>query len=72
MESAALPLDLLWLVDYWWRSGRVGTLAEMLNTSLTERLREPNRQHYRQDEIPPTRAMNALERRAKLLVQAVA
>jgi hypothetical protein len=59
---AARPLDLLWLVDYWRRYGRVGRLAEMLDTSLTERLREPNHQRYRYDEIPTTRAMEALER----------
>ena len=59
---AARPLDLLWLVDYWRRSGRLGRLAEMLDTSLTERLREPNPQRYRHDEIPTTRAMEALER----------
>jgi len=59
---AARPLDLLWLVDYWRRSGRVGTLADMLDTSLTERLREPSPQRYRHDEIPTTRAMDALER----------
>jgi hypothetical protein len=59
---AARPLDLLWLVDYWRRYGRVGRLAEMLDISLTERLREPNPQRYRHDEIPTTRAMDALER----------
>lgn len=34
----------------------------MLDTSLTERLREPNPQRYRHDEIPTNSAMDALER----------
>ena len=59
---AARPLDLLWLVDYWRRCGRIGTLADMLETSLIERLREPSPQRYRHDELPTTRAMEALER----------
>ena len=59
---AARPLDLLWLVDYWRRYGRVGTLADMLETSLTERLHEAATQRYRHDEIPSRRAMDALER----------
>ncbi len=59
---AARPFDLLWLVDYWRRFGRFGTLAEMLDASLTERLREPNLQRDRRDEITTTRAVDALER----------
>lgn len=59
---AARPLDLLWLVEYWRRFGRVGKLAEMFETSLTERLREPSPRRFRNDEISATQAMDALER----------
>src|SRR6266568_3442760 len=40
---ARRPLDLDWLVQFWASHGRLGSLAEMLETSLTERLREPDR-----------------------------
>jgi len=59
---AARPLDLAWLVDFWRQHGRVGTLAEMLDESLRQRLREPDPARYRNDEVLTTRAMEALER----------
>ena len=39
---ARRPLDLDWLVQFWRSHGRLGTLAEMLESSLTERLNETN------------------------------
>ncbi len=59
---ASRPTDLTWLVDYWRRYGRIGKLAEMLETSIQERLKEPDPARYRRDEIPITRAMTALKR----------
>jgi hypothetical protein len=59
---ARRPLDLQWLVIYWKRHGRFGTLAAMIETSLQERLRETNLQHAHDDSVDPVRAMRALER----------
>ena len=59
---ASRPLDLIWLVDYWRRNNRFGRLADMLETSLVERLKETNLYRGRQDEMTETRAINALER----------
>lgn len=59
---ASRPLDLIWLVDFWRRNDRFGRLADMLETSVVERLKEPNLHRGRQDEITKTRAMEALER----------
>ncbi len=59
---ASRPLDLIWLVDFWRRNNRFGRLADMLQTSLVERLKETNLYRGRQDEMTETRAINALER----------
>jgi hypothetical protein len=59
---ARRPLDLQWLVAYWKRHGRFGTLSAMIETSLQERLRETNLQHAHDDSVDPVRAMQALER----------
>lgn len=62
MDSAGRPADLIWLVDYWSRNSRFGSYEQMLETSVTERLKEPNPQRGRADELAPDRAMAALER----------
>ncbi|HEU5400209.1 MAG TPA: hypothetical protein VFU86_02560, partial [Terriglobales bacterium] len=59
---AARPMDLIWLIEYWQRNHRFGTLVEMLEASITERLRETNPQHGRKDELPTDKAEAALER----------
>jgi hypothetical protein len=59
---AARPVDLIWLIEYWQRNHRFGTLVEMLETSISERLRETNPQHGRKDELPTDKAEAALER----------
>jgi hypothetical protein len=59
---AQRPLDLEWLVAYWKRHGRFGTLVEMIEVSLSERLREKNPQHALEDVIDAERAREALER----------
>jgi hypothetical protein len=61
-QFARRPLDLGWLLDYWRRHGSLGSLAKMLHTSLTERLKEADAQRDRQSSLDETRAMRALER----------
>jgi len=65
---ARRPLDLDWLVQFWQSHGRVGTLAEMLESSLAERLEETNLERARRDGLEATRAFNALERIGAALV----
>jgi hypothetical protein len=59
---ARRPLDLQWLVAYWQKHSRFGALAAMIETSLAERLREPNSVYARTDPITPEDALRALER----------
>lgn len=65
---ARRPLDLDWLVQFWKANRRLGTLTEMLTTSLRERLRESNPDRDRRDPIDPERAMQAVERIGAALV----
>jgi len=65
---ARRPLDLGWLVQFWRSHGRLGTLAEMLGSSLTERLQETNLDRARRDGLDVTRVFNALERIGAALV----
>ena len=48
---ARRPLDLDWMVQFWRTHRRLGTLAEMLETSLAERLKEPNSDRVRHDPL---------------------
>jgi hypothetical protein len=59
---ARRPLDLDWLVEFWHSHGRLGSLAEMLEVCLAERLKEPNLDRARQDSLDVARAMHAVER----------
>ena len=59
---AARPVDLIWLVEYWRRNRRFGPYVEMIETSITERLRETNPQHGRKDELAADKSVAALER----------
>lgn len=65
---ARRPLDLDWMIAYWRRHGRFGRLAEMLEASLIERLREPNPLHAQNDPIDFEHASRALERIGAALV----
>ncbi len=65
---AQRPLDLDWLVHFWQRHGRLGTLAEMLHNSLTERLNETNLGRARRDRLDVDRAFQAMERIGAALV----
>ncbi len=62
------PLDLGWLLDYWRREGRLGSLAETIKTSLTERLKESDPERARLGMLDGATAMNALERLGAAMV----
>ena len=61
-QFARRPLDLDWLVEFWHGHGRLGSLAEMLEVCLAERLQESNLDRARQDSLDAARAMHAVER----------
>jgi len=67
-DFARRPLDLDWLVGFWRTHRRLGSLAEMLELSLRQRLAEPDPQRARTDPIDTDRAMIALERIGSALV----
>ena len=67
-QFARRPLDLDWLVGFWQAKGRLGSLAEMLESSLAERVRETNLDRARVDSLDATRALHALERTGAALV----
>lgn len=59
---ARRPMDLDWLTAYWLKHNRFGTLAAMIEASLTERLRETNLTRRPKDAIATDAAMRAAER----------
>lgn len=61
-QFARRALDLDWLVEFWRTHGRLGSLAEMLEVCLAERLQESNLDRARQDSLDVARAMHAVER----------
>jgi hypothetical protein len=65
---ARRPLDLDWLVEFWESRGRLGSLAEMLENSLTKRVGETNLDRARGDALDETRALHAIERIGAALV----
>jgi hypothetical protein len=65
---ARRPLDLDWLVQFWKTNGRLGSLAEMLATSLRERLHESDPVRARRDAINISWAEKAMERVGAALV----
>ena len=65
---ARRPLDLDWLVDFWCEQGRLGSLAEMLESSLSARALETNNDRARADNLDAARALRALERVGGALV----
>jgi hypothetical protein len=67
---ARRPLDLEWMVQLWRTEGRLGSLSEMLENSLRERLREPNPGRGRRDPLDVHRASAALDRIGAALVTA--
>ncbi len=67
-QFARRPLDLDWLVQFWHSRGRLGTLAEMLDICIFERLQESNLDRAWQDGLDVARATQALERIGAALV----
>jgi hypothetical protein len=65
---ARRPVDLDWLVVFWREHRRLGSLAEMLETSLSARTLETNNDRARGDNLDGARALRALERVAGGLV----
>lgn len=65
---ARRPLDLDWLVQFWKANRRLGSLAEMLATSLRERLQESDPVRAHRDPLDLDRALEALERIGAALV----
>ncbi len=59
---ARRPLDLDWLVRFWQSEGRLGSLAEMVERSISERLKETNIDRARGDTLDSTAARHAVER----------
>jgi hypothetical protein len=59
---ARRPLDLDWLVRYWQAEERLGTLQEMVERSIAERLKETNPDRSRADEISTATGLRAVER----------
>ena len=59
---ASRPLDLKWMTDFWKAKGRFGSLTEMMQTSIQQRLRETNPNHERSDWVlPPVSLLNGAE-----------
>lgn len=67
-QFARRPLDLDWLVQFWHSHNRLGSLAEMLDVCIAERLRESNLDRARQDGLDETRATHAIERVGAALI----
>ena len=65
---AGRPLDLDWLVEFWERHGRLGSVEEMLENSLSKRIGETDPDRARGDGLDETRALHALERIGAALV----
>jgi hypothetical protein len=65
---ARRPLDLDWLVDFWREHRRLGSLAEMLEASLSARVLEENSDRARGDNLDAVRALRALGRVGGALV----
>jgi hypothetical protein len=59
---ASRPLDLGWMTDHWRRNGQLGTLAQMLEASITARLLDPKPSRQRNDPLIAERARRGLER----------
>ncbi|TCA32753.1 hypothetical protein E0H70_10390 [Rhizobium leguminosarum bv. viciae] len=65
---ARRPTDLDWLAGYWRTHGRFGSLQEMLDVSIAERLKETNLSRARSDALDAAKARTALERIGAALV----
>ena len=67
-DLARRPLDLIWLADFWKQHGQFGLFHEMLEASISERLKETNPVYSRTDPIAHREAMAVAERIGAALV----
>jgi hypothetical protein len=59
---ASRPLDLKWMTDFWKANDRFGSLTEMMETSIRQRLHEINPNHERSDwGLPPASLLSGAE-----------
>jgi hypothetical protein len=65
---ARRPTDLDWLVDFWVANRKFGSLQEMLDVSIDERLKETNPARARKDGLDGAKARSAIERVGAALV----
>ncbi len=59
---ARRPMDLQWLIGFWKSEGRLGTLTEMVERSISEWLKETNPDRARSDNLNSVSALQAIER----------
>jgi hypothetical protein len=62
------PLDVVWLAEYWKDQGRLGTLTELVDQSISKRLTERRPNSCPASPLPATRAREGLMRLAGLAV----
>ena len=62
------PLDLNWIVGYWRIHRQLGSLTEMIEASLRERVKENDTDRGRHDSLAGERAFHGLERIGAALV----
>jgi hypothetical protein len=65
---ARRPMDLEWLIQFWRDEGRLGSLAEMIERSILERLKETSTTKSRSDTLDGATALQAVERIAASMV----
>lgn len=65
---ARRPLDLNWLVEIWQRQRRLGSLQEMIELSIEERLKEPDNNRARTDDLDHRNATSGVSRIAAAMV----
>ena len=65
---ARRPLDLDWLVRFWQSENRLGSRMEMVERSITERLKETNPDRARADSLDSTAGLRGVERIAAAMV----
>lgn len=61
-DFACRPLDLDWIVRFWLSHRRLGSLTEMIDASLRERVRESDPERDRRGSLDVERGMRGLER----------
>ncbi len=63
-QLATRPGDVLWFVDYWRDKGQFGELHQILESTVTERLRDHSEPREKQARTTPEQLLRAAERAA--------